>query len=266
MLPEMTPAQYQAVVEKVTSELLDKSEAFRKTIVYREMSALAGKWAAFIGIGNVIALVGIYAAVSTSMQQTITDKATKAVTEHNEAVDKSIQALTISAINQVSDMKSKLDAAQKTLDAGNERVAAMQRLLASAQEAANKLTTKVDIMQKDLDATRTTFDKGKLDAQAALLRAEEVNKASVRLESAWKRITDKRAFFTDPKNIDTLAEFAKIISEHKSTQVLADLNRDVRDLSTIVRDWLRHPNEPSVQSSLVDQASSLIDKIPYLKK
>lgn len=129
--------EYDKIVERVTADLFHSNETFRKTVVHRELGAIVLKWAAIVGAANVIALVGIYLGVSAFMQQTIAERATKAVTDKNKAIDDSITELTKTAIAQTAKMQSQLDDAARKLSDGNKQVAeTVKQAAALSQESA----------------------------------------------------------------------------------------------------------------------------------
>jgi IS5 family transposase len=194
-MPWVSNEDYDEQVERITADLFTKSKTFRQTIVYREMVALALKGAAVIGIANVVALVGIYYAVYAFMERTVAEKATKAVTDRNEAVNKSIETLTTTAISQIASLKSELAEAQKTMADGKARVAE------TLQQA--------DEVRRALGALRKT---------------------QVELSTALKTITDS-AFLNDPKNIDRVREFVTILSKNENATIIAELRTTVRQLT-----------------------------------
>jgi hypothetical protein len=186
---------YEQQVERITADLFTKSESFRQTVVYREMTILVRRWAAFIGITNVLALVGVYYGVYVFMEQTVAEKATKAVTERNEAVNKSIETLTATAISQAATMKSELEKTQKTVDEGKNTVA------------------------------QTLTQAAKVGQEMAALR-----KTQEGLSTALKSILDS-GFLKDDRNIQRVREIVTLLAKSDNAKILADLQTQVLQLT-----------------------------------
>jgi len=294
--PHLTAEQYQVLVDKVASELLDKSETFRKTIVYREMTTLATKWAAFIGIVNVVGLVSIYVAVSAFMQQTVSDKAARAVADRSDAVNESIRELTRSAISDIATMRIQVAQAHQTIDDGKNQVATMQadivkleqsegqahqtidvgkkqvallkagiaNLEKSEKEQATKrdrITNELDQAHRLLNAAETSIAESSRQADKMTADATRLKTTEAQLADSVKAINKNQPFFANTDNIRRLTDFITFISTNDNAKALSDLKAEVRALSTIVRESMAHSGTASVKEQLRQQIDEVQQRL-----
>jgi paraquat-inducible protein B len=140
-MPELSTEDYKAIVERVTSDLFHANETFRKTVVHREMSAIALRWVAVFGAVNVVALVGIYFSVKASMQQAVADEAKNVVKSQTDWAQTAVKEVTSTAVTQVAAMQESLAESNRKLADTLKQADDVKKTTAQLQRKQQELST-----------------------------------------------------------------------------------------------------------------------------
>jgi hypothetical protein len=152
-LPQLSPEEYERVLQQVASDLFLNDEQFRKSVVLREVRKVLLGWGAAIGITSIIAVVTLYVNVRDSLTQTVSTELSKAVKEHvnarSELLNESIKSLTNTAIGQIVHVQKELESAQGALDRAQQQLTAANQQSSDLQRRIASIADTLGLVQQN---------------------------------------------------------------------------------------------------------------------
>jgi hypothetical protein len=152
-LPQLSPEEYERVLQQVASDLFLNDEQFRKSVVLREVRKVVLGWGAAIGITSIIAVFTLYVNVRDSLTQTVSTELSKAVKEHvsarSELLNESIKSLTNTAVGQIVHVQKELESAQGALDRAQQQLTVANQQSSDLQGRIASISDTLRLVQQN---------------------------------------------------------------------------------------------------------------------
>ncbi|HEV3303908.1 MAG TPA: hypothetical protein VG055_29930 [Planctomycetaceae bacterium] len=193
-------------VERITGELFTRSDTFRQTVVYREMSALMFKSAAIFGIANLVALATIVIGTYNYMKEQVAAETKRVVGEETKGIHADVTALSTET--------------RRTADAETAHIRDNVSKLAIG--ALDKAIDKIVAMQLEMKTSDQTI-RG-IMAQATALQGDEkqIRDGQEKLAKSLHDVMESATFFKDAGNVERAADILKFISSNKNVTAVLD--------------------------------------------
>jgi hypothetical protein len=205
-------------------------EDFRQRVVADAMRTILLRWGAWVGVANILALIGIWYSVTKSAEKTVTTEVEKVVKAKTDFVDQSVKIITSTAVSRVAEMQSELSTAQQTLAKSSEQVAH------TMAKAADTLKEADDVKQA-----------------SGHLRQKQTE-----LSYALGEIASHGVWLNDPKNVDRTAAFVKLVTQDNHAKAIADLAAELHNLNENYRDLAFWVYKPQTEGKTLEQVEYMM--------